>query len=678
MNSQTGIATVNGNKIDIKGNYQISRAVRVLSRFGLITFSRTIKFKSSEYAVCFFKPTDVMKSMYNLGNELLVVCCADGMNEFKSRTKDFIDFMLVTNTEFKNRLDKVTCFLIDGDSNIIDIVKRDRIENPDARLIVPFSIEELNEQFNENTLSNRMRDFLYEKDLFGIASPLKNDMLFFGKDRTNIISELFARYKQGEAGGLFGLRRIGKTSILNLLKLRIDESGGVAVYFDCSGVHQNHWNELLQYIVLNIKEQYSISDDKMEYDKNNSLIGDRYSQKNAAKSFLQDIGKLYVLLGRNRILVILDEIESISFTTSPAQWWRTENDALYFWQAIRMLMQMHNEYLSFVIAGVNPMCVEVPLINNYDNPIFGMINPIYTSLFEYDDIKNMISSIGGRLGISFEDSVYAKLMEDYGGHPFLIRQVCSKINNDLKAKHIERPTKVSRNSYSLKCDEYKQGVTSVIEQILGVIENYYPREFELLKRLALDGRESFRKEIALGEKEVQHLIGYCIIEKEQGEYFIRIKSIEEYIKSKFIYDTTLIEQSDKRTRINIRRDNIEEKIREMLLFYLKSKYGKKAKDQLIVMAERSTNDKTQKLKMINAPTLKGAIQELYFSQLKNLMINDWKYYAAIFPDKSQFEAYMEILNKSRTAGAHARPISDDEEVMYKVAFDYFENALEEY
>ena len=45
-----------------------------------------------------------------------------------------------------------------------------------------------------------MREFLYEKDLFGIASPLKNDMLFFGKDRTNIISELYARYKQGEAG----------------------------------------------------------------------------------------------------------------------------------------------------------------------------------------------------------------------------------------------------------------------------------------------------------------------------------------------------------------------------------------------------------------------------------------------------------------------------------------------
>ena len=66
-----------------------------------------------------------MKSMYNLGNEILVVCCTDGMKDFKSRTKDFIDYMLVTNTEFKNRLDKVTCFLIDGDIDIVNIIKRD-------------------------------------------------------------------------------------------------------------------------------------------------------------------------------------------------------------------------------------------------------------------------------------------------------------------------------------------------------------------------------------------------------------------------------------------------------------------------------------------------------------------------------------------------------------------------
>ncbi len=683
MDNQVGIVKVNGQQITIGGSSEVVHAVRTLASFGLITFSRQMRFKSSEYLVIFFKPTAEMRSMYNLGNELLTVCCSDGMNDFKSRTKDFIDFMLVTNTEFKNRLDKVTCFIIDGDANIVEKVKIDRTENPDARLIVPFSIDELNADFSENLFSNRLRGFLYEKDLFGIAVPLRNDTLFFGKDRTNIISELYARYKQGEEGGLFGLRRIGKTSILNLLKLRIAQSDGVAVYFDCSSSHHFHWNEFLKYIVTTIVNEYSV-----EKNENGNIIfcskcdidftEERYSAGNAVQSFVDDIKKIYTLLKNRRILVILDEIESISYKTSPSKWWSGEKDALYFWQAIRTLIQMHSEYFSFVIAGVNPMCIETQSINGYDNPIFGMFNPIYTSLFEYEDIKNMISSIGGRLGISFEDAVYAKMMEDYGGHPFLIRQVCSKINNELNDKRVERPTIISRYNYMSKYDEYRQGMTSVIEQILSVIENYYPGEFELLKRLALDGRNAFKKELALGEKGIQHLVGYCLIEKADGEYFIRIKSIEEYIKSRFIYDATLNEQKDKRARINMRRDNIEEKLRSIILFSLQAKYGKKAKEQLISLAEKTTTDTTQKIKMLNAPSLKKTIEELYFSQIKAIIDKDWKNYANIFPDKSKFEAYMDILSRSRKVGAHVRSISQDEEILYGIAFEYFENILEEY
>ena len=79
-------------------------------------------------------------------------------------------------------------------------------------------------------------------------------------------------------------------------------------------------------------------------------------------------------------------------------------------------------------------------------------------------------------------------------------------------------------------------MVGVIEQILGVLKMYYPEEFELLKKLALDGRKSFAKELSHGEKEIQHLRGYCLIEKDDGEYFIRIKSIEEYLNAKFEYE----------------------------------------------------------------------------------------------------------------------------------------------
>lgn len=560
-------------------------------------------------------------------------------------------------------------------------VKDDRSTNPDSRLLVPFSMDELQGEFSEEVFNNRLRDFLYEKDLFGIAVPLQNDTLFFGKDRSNVISELYARYKQGEEGGLFGLRRIGKTSILNLLKLRIQQSDGVAVYFDCSNSHHYRWNEFLRYVIATILQEYSSDkNDQIFFRKDFclDLSEDRYDEKNAAQSFSRDIQDMYAELGQRRILIILDEIESVGYKTSPSVWWKEQNDALYFWQAIRANIQMYSECLSFIVAGVNPMCIERQEINGTDNPIFGMFNPTYISLFEYDDIKNMVSSIGGRQGLSFEEQVYGKLMEDYGGHPFLVRQVCSKINNGLNNQKVQRPTVVSVNSYKLKSDEYRQDMTSVIEQILGVVQSYYPQEFELLKRLALDGRNAFKKEIALGENGIRHLIGYCLIEKVEGEYIIRIKSIEDYLKTKFIYDSTLNEQRDKRARINIRRDDIEQKLRMLILYTLNAKYGKKAKDQLIAIVEKTTTDTTQKTKLINAPSLKKAMEELYLSQLKIIMEKDWKSYAVIFPDKSLFEAYMDILQRSRNVASHARSVTDEEEVQYTVAFGYFEKALEEY
>jgi predicted AAA+ superfamily ATPase len=62
---------------------------------------------------------------------------------------------------------------------------------------------------------------------------------------------------QGEQGGLFGLRRIGKTSVLNLLRLRIEKENGAAIYFDCSQYHHNRWNEFLEQIIKQIEEKYS-------------------------------------------------------------------------------------------------------------------------------------------------------------------------------------------------------------------------------------------------------------------------------------------------------------------------------------------------------------------------------------------------------------------------------------
>lgn len=60
-----GIVRVKGKEIDLGRNRKVVKSIKTLSQFGLITFSRTIRFKSTEYVVSFFKPATEMKNMYN-------------------------------------------------------------------------------------------------------------------------------------------------------------------------------------------------------------------------------------------------------------------------------------------------------------------------------------------------------------------------------------------------------------------------------------------------------------------------------------------------------------------------------------------------------------------------------------------------------------------------------------
>ncbi len=91
--------------LDIKGEEKVKSSIKEFSRFGLVTFSRLHSFKSTKYSIHFIKPIAKLKQLYNLGDEVLILCCNDNFSNFKSRTKDFLDFLLMTNSEFKNRLD---------------------------------------------------------------------------------------------------------------------------------------------------------------------------------------------------------------------------------------------------------------------------------------------------------------------------------------------------------------------------------------------------------------------------------------------------------------------------------------------------------------------------------------------------------------------------------------------
>lgn len=675
-----GIANLNGTTITIKGDRTVHKAIQGIAQYGLITFSKEQVFKSSTFYICFFKPVKKLRQLYGLGNEILIVCCKNSMQDFSSRTKDFIDYILVTSGEFKNRLDRVMCIVVDKCENIVDIIKQDRVQHPESRLIVPFSYGEFNHNLTEEVLQDRLRTFLYERDLFSIASPLNDEALFFGKKRFDQIQLFNSRYIEGEPSGLFGLRRIGKTSVLNLLRQRIESAHGAAIYFDCSQYHNLRWNEFLQQIIKETKEKFQSDDDYNGCKLPNSFTLNefnnelRYSEGYAKKNFEDDIISIYRALGNTRILLIFDEIESIGFDTSPSDHWKKGTDALNFWQAIRSIIQKNRSFLSFIISGVNPHCIEISHISGIDNPIFSCLSPSYISLFDYSDTKEMVNTIGKHLGLEFEEEIISRLTDDFGGHPFLTRQICSHINTRIIEERIERPYKISRYRYDSEKNNFDLIVAPIIEQILLILKTQYTNEYTLLKKLAIEGKRSFRKELGGGEKAIAHLLGYCLIEKEGDDYYVRIKSIERYLQNKYQNEAPWESQDHKIQQISIRRGRIECRLRELLKGYLVQTYGRKAKDQLIELIKQNSADSKQIDRMNKSLSLDKCLEELYFLQLSTIISKKYKHFSNIIPDKNKYDMCTKIINDFRI-DAHAKSINEEDEEYLRIALNNLEKMI---
>lgn len=489
-----------------------------LKQLWFVTFAKYQNFKGSDYSFAFLRPTERVQEAFRLEREILVLISR--YDNFDSRTLDFVDKLMF---EYHNRLDKLCFILISNDKNINTKIKELTLREPESRIIVPFNYDEF---FNENAqecIWNRLKEQFYGRDLYSFESPLQNDTYFFG--RNEFVHFFYDKYRTGENSGLFGLRKIGKTSVLYALERQLSARDEFSIFIDCQdpSLHKRRWFEALEFIIQKISF-------KLKSQSNFDLLAELdYSEINASISFVKDLRKIYSKIDKKRILLIFDEIENLTYSLSPTEHWKSGGDYISFWQAIRSAYQANNHLFSFLISGVNPKIIETGEINGFDNPIYRMITPKYLNFFNVEQVKEMVGTIGNYMGLTFDEEIFTFLTEEYGGHPFLIRQVCSFIHNDISNN---RPIRASKYYYKSKKEIFDKRLIDYIDLIIQVLKNWYPEEHILLEKLALgnstlDSDKNVEQDIL-----IQHLFGYNLITKDNQNYYIKINAVKSYLKNK--------------------------------------------------------------------------------------------------------------------------------------------------
>ncbi|HZR20017.1 MAG TPA: hypothetical protein VFE51_22220 [Verrucomicrobiae bacterium] len=89
------------------------------------------------------------------------------------------------------------------------------------------------------TLRTTLDKWLFRRDLFAANAPVQGDRFFA---RTNALSQIGDAVASSKSVGIFGLRKVGKTSLLHEIRRRCMESGDVVLYLDLLAVPEHITN----------------------------------------------------------------------------------------------------------------------------------------------------------------------------------------------------------------------------------------------------------------------------------------------------------------------------------------------------------------------------------------------------------------------------------------------------
>lgn len=617
--------------------------------------------RGNDRLACFYlKPDPFIAELVGLEREVLLAYAP--YPRLQARTLKLHDEVTAGD---KLRLDPMGSVLVTDDPDTTGNVRSFVETDPERPPIVALSRDALAAIASANDLRGLLFQQLFQRDLFALESPLRTDTTFFGRDE--VVSQLLDRFRSGQNSGLFGLRRIGKTSVLYALRRRVASGslGGTA-YLDLSNpsTYQSRWYELLQQIVRALAEPLGL--ERGDRSKLRALTIS-YGERDAATHFKADIQRLFGHFPGSRLLILLDEIEHITFDISPSPHWAA--DFLPFWQSMRSVHQDTQGQFGFIVVGVNPHILEADRVGAFDNPIFATTKPFYLGPFDQASVAAMVGRVARYMGLNFDDLLYERLTADFGGHPFLVRQACSHL-----ARHVNtRPASITPQLYARERKSIAVALEPNVKQILNVLAIWYPEEYELIRLLALGNERTFAEFAGASAAFTEHVEGYGLVSNARERPRIRVGLVSEFLsrvpQAAEIREARAADWENVVTEVSRRRNAIETALRGVFRDGLRFALGKRAADAALSALP------SERRSVLVQYGYHELWDELYFAELASVLEKHWEAFAKYFAvDKAEVLGWLDHINRCR-ADAHARRLHNDDLAYLRVCFRRMEVAL---
>lgn len=517
------------------------------------------------------------------------------------------------------------------------------------------------------TLRRSLARDLFTHDPFLFTGPVQADSEFFG--RRGNTQETLRQLQTGRILSNFGIRKIGKTSVINRVVSHAREKGELNIaMIDCSvdGFNGLRAPEALKAIAKVAK---------MAATRGYAHITEALIRSD--KELVPVFDDLWSAVSPKPLALIFDEVDYITPASPTRAHW--QKDFNVFWREFRVVYQEAQRMrfpLSILVSGVSSHAFRVESFEGIENAVLHFVPEGYLGPFDRHASKQMIKDLCRRCGLVLSDIDQGKVAEVCGDFPYWIRLAGSYIHRAIDIQG--RPRSLDTELVTQLLSEFvlTEGVDAA-RVALEDLRRKTTEPIELLQRAAAvshiplaEGKLLLRYGLAsqtpAGVTVTSEMIraGLSALKDDNSAHV----SIEQE-KSQKPLSLEPEEWAEELSVINRRRNIVERKLREFIHFSLKfsSQAGENWVDKVLKsLPERHRTE-------LSALSGDALLNKLFWKDLGAVITKHWQSFEKVVGDKGRFERAMELLNDR--PDAHAKPIDAADVALYRRELVWIEERL---
>jgi len=518
---------------------------------------------------------------------------------------------------------------------------------------------------------------LYSHDPFDVTGPVSNDAQFYGR-RTEA-QDLARKLQLGQIRSLLGVRKIGKTSIINRIISELENYDCISIMIDCSRdeVWSMDANQLMESIAINVSSAIETSEKYVRLELPTKYIRRLDESAKILENAAAEAGK--------PIILFFDEVDYITPSSPTSSSWKDEFNK--FWRNLRVAYQEMGRskgILSIVLGGVSSKWFTVGDINGVENSVLAFIPEEYLSPLPRGASSAMIKKIGRMAGLIFTEKAADLIAQESADMPYWIRKMCSYIHRNIPVD--ARPFTLELDRVQLLLETFISNEGAAITEVaLRHLFGIYPELKEEFDHVAKGSKNEINPRIKniliryglIKDKNGSEVAGNMV---KEGYLMLRdyVMSGREDVEKEKVFnndnvDFSVGEWADEIAAISKRRNILERKFREVAINFIKmdsftNATKKPAKDRVLAILPQ------EKRAAFSHMSIDEIIQKYCWSDLMKLFsTKEWQLFEKMIGDKNSFNLNSSIINDR--PDAHAKSADAADFAMYRRSLKYLEDIL---